>query len=264
MPSPRDQVLTALSEIAPLHFAEPWDNVGLIVDPGDHPEFARAFFTIDLTTDTMGEAEELGADLIIAYHPPIFSGLKRLRATEYGEALVVRALRAGLTIYSPHTAVDVAPKGMNDWLAAAVGEGATAPIVPHESVDGAGVGRIVELQSEIDLAEATRRAKKHLGLEKLRVSEAPTGRAIRRVAVCPGSGGSVFENLGDDIDLLITGEMRHHDVFARRERGTHVLLADHTNTERGFLPTLAERLGQSCPGLEVSVSQMDADPLSIV
>jgi putative NIF3 family GTP cyclohydrolase 1 type 2 len=58
--------------------------------------------------------------------------------------------------------------------------------------------------------------------------------------------------------------MRHHDVLARNARGTHVLLADHTNTERGYLPEFAKRLMRLCPGLLVSVSQIDRDPLQVV
>jgi putative NIF3 family GTP cyclohydrolase 1 type 2 len=82
------------------------------------------------------------------------------------------------------------------------------------------------------------------------------------VAVCPGAGGSVFEQV-DEVDLLVTGEMRHHDVLSRASQGTSVILTDHTNSERGFLASLAKRLTDACLGLEVSVSKVDRDPLQI-
>src|SRR5690606_106599 len=100
------------------------------------------------------EAEEVGADLIVSYHPPIFSGLKRLRASHPGEELVVRALRGGISIYSPHTALDAAPGGMTDWLAQVLGPGATRPIVAVPDAPEAGAGRFVELEVPISVEEA--------------------------------------------------------------------------------------------------------------
>jgi dinuclear metal center YbgI/SA1388 family protein len=255
-------VLEALETLAPLRLAEPWDNVGLLVDPGETSPFRRAFLVIDLTEATMEEALEKNADLIIAYHPVIFSGLKRLRASAPSERLVVHALRRGITIYSPHTALDAVPGGMADWLADFAGEGTKRPIAPTESNPEAGSGRIIELRAPVDLETAVLRTKSHLGLKSVRVSEASSQGLIKTVAVCPGAGGSLFEKVAQ-VDLLLTGEMRHHDVLSRSALGTHVILCDHTNTERGYLPLLAEKLRSTCPGLDVTVSDLDVDPLSI-
>src|SRR5690606_5087407 len=86
--------------------------------------------------------------------------------------------------------------------------------------------------------------KGHLRLPQVRLAAATRhleGEPIRTLAACPGAGGKLFESVRD-VDLLLTGEMRHHDVLAHNARGTSVVLCDHTNTERGFLPVLAERL----------------------
>lgn len=263
MPVVRDQVLTALRALSPEHLAEPWDNVGLLVDPESSSSWARALITIDLTRATLAEAEQMGAELIVSYHPPIFSGLKRLRASHQGEELVVRALRRGISIYSPHTALDAAPGGMNDWLAQALGPGTTRPIVSAPETPSAGAGRFVELEVPISVEEAVSRAKIHLGLGQVRLARAVAAQEIRTLAVCPGAGGSVFEKVAH-ADLFLTGEMRHHDVLHRQARGAHVILTDHTNTERGFLPHYAALLAARCPGLDVQVARLDTDPLQIV
>jgi putative NIF3 family GTP cyclohydrolase 1 type 2 len=65
-------------------------------------------------------------------------------------------------------------------------------------------------------------------------------------------------------DLLITGEMRHHDVLAKVASGAAVVLTDHTNTERGYLPILARRLERGLSGVTVVVSRCDVDPLRVV
>ena len=109
------ELVSAMEQIAPTRYAESWDNVGLLV--GD-PEQAirRAMLTIDYTADVADEAREAKCDAIIAYHPPIFDALKRVT----GGSLIFDAIRRGLAIYSPHTALDVAEGGTNDMLADAL------------------------------------------------------------------------------------------------------------------------------------------------
>lgn len=69
-------VLSCLETFAPLHLAEPWDNVGLLVDPMENREIKNILLTNDLTEDIVEEAIKLNTGLIISYHPNIFTGLK--------------------------------------------------------------------------------------------------------------------------------------------------------------------------------------------
>ncbi len=262
MPVETPRVFAALESLAPLRLAESWDNVGLIVDPGERTSFSTAFLTIDLTESTLAEARAAAADLIIAYHPPIFAGLKRVRHAHPGEQLIVSALRSNITIYSPHTALDAAAGGMAEWLAEAFGRGPSVPIVRDELSPEVGAGRLVTVEEPLEWSVALDKIKAHLGLDYLRVSRPEGLERVQTIAVCPGAGGGLFQQV-KEADLLLTGEMRHHDVLSRRARGTGVVLTDHTNTERGFLPRLAERLGEACPGLIVLVSERDTDPLLV-
>jgi dinuclear metal center YbgI/SA1388 family protein len=153
------EIINALDAIAPTRYAESWDNVGLLAgDPAQ--EITRAILTIDFTADVAAEAAAAKCDLIIAYHPPIFSAIKRLAAGH----LVFDAIRRGAAIYSPHTAWDIAAGGTNDFLADVLGLGERSPLrsaevkstqhklvtfVPEEHVEkvsqalfAAGAGRI--------------------------------------------------------------------------------------------------------------------------
>jgi dinuclear metal center YbgI/SA1388 family protein len=267
---PLVQILAALEAEAPLRFAEPWDNVGLLLEPvpvAEAKPVSKALLTIDLSDEVVSEAEALGATLIIAYHPPIFQGLKRLRSSEPGERVILRCAERGIAIYSPHTAVDAAPRGVNDWLLDAFGPGSRAPCIPHPADARFGQGRSLQLATPLSLADALSCIKLHLQLAQVRVAAAAlhAGNAavIRSVAVCAGAGGAVFEKLSG-YDLFLTGEMRHHDVRSRIASGSSVVLCEHSNTERGFLPTLAERLKIALGhGLELHVATCDRDPLSI-
>jgi dinuclear metal center YbgI/SA1388 family protein len=158
------QVIDVLEEISPTRYAEAWDNVGLLV--GDRQqEVTRAICCIDYTPSVAAEAAAEKCDLVVAYHPVIFDGVKRIVAGGTTN-VVLDAIRRGVAIYSPHTALDVADGGTNDMLADAIGIAAEtrAPLrliepkasqyklvtfVPEKDVDGvaaalfnAGAGRI--------------------------------------------------------------------------------------------------------------------------
>src|SRR6266850_2379879 len=111
-------LLEILEEIAPTRYAEPWDNVGLLVGDPDQ-SISKTLLTIDYTSAVAEEVRNNKCDCIIAYHPPIFDPLKRILST----SPIYDAIRRGVAIYSPHTALDVADGGTNDMLADAIGMG---------------------------------------------------------------------------------------------------------------------------------------------
>lgn len=105
-------LIKVMEEIAPTRYAEAWDNVGLLVGDPQHA-ISGAMLAIDYTPEVACEAAGAKCDAIVAYHPPIFDALKRITAG----SLIFDAIRRGVAIYSPHTALDVAPGGTNDVLA---------------------------------------------------------------------------------------------------------------------------------------------------
>jgi dinuclear metal center YbgI/SA1388 family protein len=116
----------ALNQIAPLQYAEAWDNVGLLIgDP--HQPVTRVMLCIDYSTAVAAEAREAECDFIIAYHPPMFDAVKKITA-DGPSSLIHDAIGRGIAIYSPHTSLDVAPGGTNDMLADAVGILNPAPL----------------------------------------------------------------------------------------------------------------------------------------
>lgn len=124
-------ILAALEAIAPLSLAESWDNVGLIVGDRSAPA-TRAMLCIDYTPAVRDEARDARCDLIVAYHPPIFDPIKRVTA-DGTTGLIHDAIRRGVAIYSPHTALDVAPGGTNDVLADVISLQDRRPLKLRES-----------------------------------------------------------------------------------------------------------------------------------
>jgi dinuclear metal center YbgI/SA1388 family protein len=123
------QLLDALRTIAPERLAEPWDKVGLQI--GDEAwRVRRGMLCIDLTEPVLAEAVELGAQLIVAYHPPVFQPLERVVAEDWKGRIVLEAARRRIAVYSPHTALDAAAAGVNDWLCESILPGLLQAVGP--------------------------------------------------------------------------------------------------------------------------------------
>jgi len=119
---------SAMERIAPTALAQSWDNVGLIAGDTTAP-VRRVLLAIDLTSPVLAEAVRFRADLLLAYHPPIFKPISSLRAPGGGmDALVFDCIRNGIAIYSTHTALDAADGGTNDVLAGLCGATRTSPL----------------------------------------------------------------------------------------------------------------------------------------
>ncbi|XP_026206341.1 NIF3-like protein 1 isoform X2 [Anabas testudineus] len=117
------EVLQVLEQLAPLSLAESWDNVGLLVEPSKPRPTKTILLTNDLTDAVMDEAETMNCDLIISYHPPLFRPIKCLVQKDWKQRLAIRAVEAGIAIFSPHTSWDCVKGGVNDWLVGGLGSG---------------------------------------------------------------------------------------------------------------------------------------------
>ncbi len=230
-------VLTVLDRLAPLRYAEAWDNVGLLVgDPA--AEVTRVLVTVDYVAAVADEARTVGAELVVAYHPPMFTAVKRV---PHG-ALWADAVRRGVALYSMHTALDVALGGTNDFLADACGvlHDGRLPLRAHAGEEAPiGLGRVGDV-ALVSLGEMVARLKLALGLDFVLVAGA-LDTAITRVAVAAGAGG---ELLGDAVragaNLFVTGELRHHDALSMLARGGNVIATLHSNSERAAVFRFAE------------------------
>ena len=144
-------VAAALERIAPSALAAEWDNVGLLA--GDaQAEARKCLLCIDLTAEVLSEALVAKAQVVLAYHPPIFKALRRVTA---GEAPVVfEAVRRGLSVCSVHTALDAVPGGTNDVLAGMLGLRDMRPLEPAGADDECKIVTFVPPRELSRVAEA--------------------------------------------------------------------------------------------------------------
>ncbi len=105
-------VTKIVEELAPLHYAEDFDNVGLLVgDPNQ--TVSGILVTLDTLEVVIDEAIQKKCNLVISFHPIVFGGLKRITGANYVERVVLKAIRNHIAIYSMHTALDNSPLGVN-------------------------------------------------------------------------------------------------------------------------------------------------------
>ncbi|HVJ94782.1 MAG TPA: Nif3-like dinuclear metal center hexameric protein [Labilithrix sp.] len=259
-------VLRVLDDLAPLRYAESWDNVGLLVGDPD-ALIQRVLVTVDYSPLVADEARALGAELVVAYHPPMFAPVKRVPH----DALWADAVRRGIALYSPHTALDVASQGTNDFLADACGVASSgrkplrafAARPGTSEPDGIGLGRVGDVAPQ-PIHELLARVKPALGLDYVLLAGSMDA-VVRRVAVAAGAGGELLgDALREKADLMLTGEIRHHDALSALRRGMAVVATLHSNSERAAVKSFASRLAQRLEGISVLPSQRDADPFVVV
>ena len=109
-----------MERFAPFRLAESWDNVGLLA--GDPAAACRWIMTcLTVTPESASEAAESGADLVVSHHPLLFKPVQQFRADQPETAPLWILARAGISLYSPHTAFDNCVGGINDGLAHRLG-----------------------------------------------------------------------------------------------------------------------------------------------
>jgi len=244
--------IQCLEEIAPLELAEKWDNPGLLIEPLKSCDISKVLLTVDLTEAVAREAVKLKDDIIVTYHPLFFGGFHALEKTNPQSRTAMRLIQNDIAVYSPHTALDAAPGGVNDWLADAPGDG---DLTCAET----GGARIIELATPVELPTLGKRIKEKLSLHALKTAKA-NDRAIKTIAVCAGAGIEALR--GIKADCYLTGEMKHHDILGAVENGTSVILCGHTESERGYLKILRRLiLTETGKRVDVHLSKTDAAPL---
>ena len=127
------EVVQHLESLAPPAYQESYDNSGLLTgDPG--MEVKGILVTLDCTEAVVEEAVERNCNMIVAHHPIIFRGLKRLTGSNYVERTVITAIRHNVAIYAIHTNLDNVHTGVNKKICDKIGLVNTRILVPRSQV----------------------------------------------------------------------------------------------------------------------------------
>ena len=111
-----NEVIKSLEKIAPVNLQESYDNAGLLIGNSED-ECTGIIASLDVTEALIEEAKQKKCNLIVAHHPIIFKGLKKLNGKNYVERTVIAAIKNNIAIYAIHTNLDNIIEGVNQKLA---------------------------------------------------------------------------------------------------------------------------------------------------
>lgn len=260
-------VVNALDRRYPRDWAESWDRVGLVLGEFQHP-VSRVLCVVDCVPETVDQALEAGADLIVAHHPLLLKPVSTIAPDTYKGRIIHRLIRGDVALYAAHTNADVANPGVSDALARRLELTGLRPLVPATGAaegEGRGLGRIGELPEPMTLAELTGFAAVRLPATAAGIRAAgDPERTIRTVAVCGGAGDSFLADATRArVDAYLCSDLRHHPASEHlAEEGPALLDVAHWATERPWLDDVGDWLREEF-GVGVTVSDVDTDPWTV-
>ncbi len=236
------ELMDLLERFAPKEYACSWDNVGLLIGRADQ-EIQRVVVALDATNAVVDRAVAEGADLIITHHPMIFSSMKRVNDDGFLGNKILKLVENRISVFAMHTNFDVI------GMAALAGKYLDFPedaqpleVTAEENGRIEGIGRITKLAKTVTLGEYTEFVKKALSLEHVLLF-GDEDQMIRTVAVSPGSGRSMTELAAQKgADVIITGDIGHHEGLDALDMGLSVIEAGHYGTEYIFIDHVSDFL----------------------
>jgi len=247
-------ILNMLEEIAPSYAAEEWDNPGLQVGYPSQ-EINKIIISLDPTLKAVKKASKSNAQLLFTHHPLIFKFLSCINKEIYPGNVISEALKEGISIVAAHTNLDVAQGGINDMLANLFSLNNIEVLWKRDDLklDNAGIGRIGDLPEPMKLATMVKTVKAVLDAGRVRVVGLKNIE-VRRVAVVGGSGGGMVSMVfKKGADLLITGDVRHHEALEAKTLGLALIDGGHFHTEKAALRLFADHLQGSFKDLRWDV-----------
>ncbi len=227
------EILQQIEIDFPVNKAYAWDNVGLLVGRDDK-EISKIFVALDVTEKIIEEAIEWGADLLISHHPMIFEPLKQINNHNFISNRVIQLLQADISYYAMHTNYDVVK--MADLASDRLELVETKPLEVSEWDSQEGLGKVgAPKETGMTLEAYAKHVKDAFGLAEVKVF-GDRSMPVYKVALLPGSGKSCIDaSLAEGADVLITGDIGHHEGIDANARGMAIIDAGHYGIEHIFI-----------------------------
>lgn len=249
------KVIEILEKQSPKSYACDWDNVGLLVGREDK-EIQKIYIALDATDEAIEEAIANGADMLLTHHPMIFKGMKRVTQEDFIGRRIIHLIQNDMVYYAMHTNFDV--MGMADLAADYLGISDTRvlEITSVSETGEEGIGRYGSLKKEMTVRECCEEVKQAFSLENVKVF-GDLERKVKTAAISPGSGKSVISNaLQAGVDVLITGDIDHHEGIDAVAQNMTVIDAGHYGVEHIFIPYMEQYLKREAKELEIAVQPL--------
>ena len=244
------EIIQVIEATYPRGAALDFDNVGLLAGRTEK-EVNRVYLALDATEHVIECAEKAGADMLITHHPLIFSPMKRVTDEDFIGRRVVKLIQSDIAYYAMHTNYDVLGMATLSEKILGIKNSQVLDVTMCEDGNEEGIGRVGDLEKPMTLEECCVYVKHKLKLGSLKVFGDMNG-TVSRLAVSPGSGKSaVAPAIAKGADVLVTGDIGHHDGLDAVEQGLAVIDAGHYGTEYIFIDDMKHFLEDKLPVLDI-------------
>ena len=247
------EIINIIEETYPRQAALSWDNVGLLVGRSQK-EVKKIYVALDATDEVIEQVIAEQADMLITHHPLIFSSLKTITDEQFIGSRVVTLLQHDISYYAMHTNYDVL--GMADLSAQMMGLQEVEILEVTNEDAQQGIGRIGSLRP-LTLSECCELVKEKFGLQTVALF-GEKERQVKRIAISPGSGKSIIDiALQKGAEVLITGDIPHHEGIDAVAQGLAIIDAGHYGLEHIFMEDMATFLKKQVTDIEVVTAKID-------
>lgn len=253
-----------IERLWPVSLAEDWDVVGLVSGSADQ-EIKSVLLTVDVTSEVVEHAKEVGADLIFAHHPMLLRGVTSIAEDTAKGKVLSELVRSNIAVYSAHTNADSVETGTSAVIAKALGLINSRPI-SQSALPTQGIGQIGDIGS-MTLGELASKLNDLLPATATGVRVAGSfDRKVSKVALCAGAGDSYsLMALDQGADVFITSDLKHHNsqdiLELAKARNVEFALIDisHWAAEFVWLETAKQELEQALPQVSFEVCDIRTD-----
>jgi len=252
----------------PLSLAESWDNVGLLV--GDRAKPVRRIMTcLTVTPESCREAIEQHADLIVTHHPFPFQTVRQITTATNIGGMLWQLIRAGVAVYSAHTAFDSAATGINQQIAEMLKLEDIATLYPPVVADMVaeepqGTGRVGMLPQPVPLVELVK-ISANLFRQSILPYVGDPNRLVQRVAIGCGAAGDFLDQvIVQNADVFLVGEAKFHQYLEATAHRVAMILPGHYASERFAVEQMVDVIANHFRDLDepliVWASRLESDP----
>lgn len=228
------EIYNKINEVLPLNQSLEWDNTGILVNSGFDSK--NILLTIDITEKVIEECKIKNIGNIIAYHPILFTGLKKINKND----IVYKLIKNNINVFSPHTSWDAT---MNEHI--------------YKFFNNDKFNNNFGL-NYMSIKDIIKNLKRICNLSHIRVAmytcDVPKYMVV--------GVGSAFKYHTFFDSVIITGEMSHHCLLHSLQNRNTVILLEHSNSERIVLPYIKTILQKILPEYKIFISDADSDPIN--
>ena len=239
-------LIEIFNDIADPSLCSDWDNSGLIAGD-EEKEIKSVLVALDATDDVIDEAVELKADLILTHHPLIFRGIKKVNSRDFTGRRIMKLIQNDIACFAMHTNFDISC--MSDEAADRLGLSDAGILQP--TGENIGFGRVGTLSRRMRIIELSDHVKEKFELEYVKVF-GDTDCIVQNVAIMPGSGASAIDDaVNAKAQVLITGDIDHHEGIDAVEKGIAIIDAGHFGIEKIFIDYMKEYIKRNAETITV-------------